>query len=81
MCRADPPADSVLPLLTMAVVGKAAAGPTSQWDTEKHIPYSHVAHLGVDSVLFALVSRVGSLGLLTARRKLAVWYLGVIYVV
>lgn len=40
----------------MAVVGKSAATATSQWDTKKNIAYSHVAHLGVDSVLFALVS-------------------------
>lgn len=45
-------------LLTMAAVGKAAAANTSQWDTKKHIAYSHVAHLGVDNVLFALVSGV-----------------------
>lgn len=48
-------------LLTMAVVGKAAVAKTSQWDTKKHIAYSHVAHLGVDNVLFALVSGVDSL--------------------
>lgn len=53
-------------LLTMAVVGKAAAAKTSQWDTKKHIAYSHVAHLGVDNVLFALVSGVDSLSLLNA---------------
>lgn len=42
----------------MAAVGKAAAANISQWDTKKHIAYSHVAHLGVDNVLFALVSGV-----------------------
>ncbi|CAN0115723.1 unnamed protein product [Ectocarpus sp. 4 AP-2014] len=34
---------------------------TSQWDTKRHIAFSHVAHLGVDNVLFALRLRAGSL--------------------
>lgn len=29
---------------------------TPQWDEKQHLAYSHVAHLGVDDVLFALVS-------------------------
>lgn len=37
-----------------SIVGNAAET-TSQWDTKKHIAFSHVAHLGVDNVLFALV--------------------------
>lgn len=44
-----------------SVVGHKAVMPatktTSQWDTKRHIAFSHVAHLGVDSVLFALVRR------------------------
>lgn len=35
----------------------AAVQKTSQWDTKRHIAFSHVAHLGVDNVLFALVRR------------------------
>lgn len=33
----------------------AAVQKISQWDTKRHIAFSHVAHLGVDNVLFALV--------------------------
>ncbi|CAM9881487.1 unnamed protein product, partial [Ectocarpus sp. 12 AP-2014] len=39
----------------------AAVEKTSQWDTKRHIAFSHVAHLGVDNVLFALRLRAGSL--------------------
>lgn len=28
----------------------------STWQTKRHLAYSHVAHLGVDNVLFALAS-------------------------
>ncbi|CAB1108551.1 unnamed protein product [Ectocarpus sp. CCAP 1310/34] len=35
----------------------AAIQKTSQWDKKRHVAFSHVAHLGVDNVLFALVRR------------------------
>eukprot|EP00903_Cladosiphon_okamuranus_P009009 g8618.t1 len=55
--------------MTVVGFGKAAASSASPWDTKKHIAYSHVAHLGVDNVLFALRLRASSMDAAAAANK------------
>ncbi|CAM9551879.1 unnamed protein product, partial [Pylaiella littoralis] len=53
---------------TRSIVRKATEI-TSQWDRKKHIAFSHVAHLGVDSVLFALRLRASSVDAAAASKS------------